>query len=291
MQAFSQSTHDIEIVLVNDGSTDNTWSLISSLGHDYPQLLGVNLSRNFGQQSAVLCGFAQASGEYIVTMDDDLQHAPEDILTLYEHLLTEDLDLVIACLEGKQHGFLRKLGTRFVQSLSSHILGTPGDFRFSSFRVMKKFVAKRALELNAVNPVVGFLLIQTTNKIANYPVSHAPRKHGKSNYSLFKLINYCLVMLLDYSSLPLRVIVYMGSLIALLSFILSCFYLTRWWLDAIHVSGFTTLVLLICFFFGLLFISIGVIGSYLIRILQSSRAQPLYLIRETTKTSQHNEQT
>ena len=279
VQVFSNTTFTYEIILINDGSSDNTWQVIEDLGQRYAQVVGIDLTRNFGQQSAVLCGFQFAHYQYIVTIDDDLQHKPEDILALYKQLSDNELDLVIASFASKQHTFIRRLGTRLVQYLSNHIVGTPTGFKFSSFRIMKKYVAKNALQFKVANPVVGFLILKTTNKIANYEVEHDARKHGKSNYSIWDLINYCLTMLLDYSTIPLKIVGYMGVVIAVFSFTASVFYLIKWWLGLITVSGFMTFVLLILFFFGLLFISIGVIGAYFIRILQNSSIHPLYLVR------------
>lgn len=282
---FSATDFVYQMILVNDGSTDETWQTITDLSKQHEQIFGIDLTRNFGQQSAVLCGFHYSKGEYVVTLDDDLQHKPENILHLYEHLLAHDLDLVIASLAEKQHGVIRSIGTKLVQRLSNHILGTPKDFKFSSFRVMKQYVAKNALQFNVANPVVGFLVLKTTNKFANYEIQHDARKYGKSNYRTWDLINYCLTMMLDYSTIPLKAVGYLGVVIALLSFFASIFYFIKWCLGLITVSGFTTFILLTFFFFGLLFMSLGVIGAYFIRILQNSSIHPLYLVREEINLS------
>ena len=211
---------DYEIILVSDGSVDDTWEVISQLVTQYKGIVAVKLSRNFGQQAAVLCGFEYVTKDYVVTLDDDLQHRPEDIPLLYNHLVEKKLDVVIASLNGKKHGLMRSVGTKFVRYISKQVLGVPKGFKFSSFRVIKATVAKNTLRFTVANPVVGFLIFKATRNIGNFHVEHDERKYGQSNYSFVSLINYCMTMMLDYSVIPLKIVGYLGVVISLFSFCL-----------------------------------------------------------------------
>jgi len=282
-QALDRLGRSWEVILVDDFSPDRSWDVMRRLKGDDPRFVLVQLTRNHGQQRAVMCGLAHAQGKYVVTMDDDLQHDPGDIAVLLEALETRDCDAVIARFETKQHGIVRNLGTWAVKRIAKHTVGVPLQLDLTSFRVMRKETARALSEQRNPNPVVGFLLHAVTRRIENVTVRHHPRALGRSSYGLRHLVVYMTQMVLDYSDFPLRMVGYLGFWLALGSFGLGSFYFVRYAQGMIMLTGWTTLVLLICLLSGLLLMSMGVIGVYLVRILRSINTMQMFLVRRVER--------
>ncbi len=192
-----------EVVLVDDASPDNgaTWQKIEAIANQWSAVRGIQLAQNVGQQAAVLCGLHAATGYMHATMDDDGQHDPAYLLTMLEKLKKENLDIVIASLKSKNHGFIRSVGSLAVRHLAKAMMGLNTAIRYSSFRVFKGWVGKQALAIKVRKPVVGYLLLKNTHNVANYKTPHQPRKEGTSNYTFWTLAQYFMVMVLEYSPL------------------------------------------------------------------------------------------
>ena len=272
-----------EIVYVDDVSPDNAWEVLQELKGDDVRTVLLRLMQNSGQQRAVICGVAHARGEHIVTMDDDLQQRPEEIEILYREFQATSADVVIGSYPRKKHGFARKLGTAVVRRLAQTTVGAPRDLEFTSFRIFSRAVGERLARQRNPSPVVGFLLLAVTRNIRNVPVSHDERHEGRSTYSVRRLIEYFSQMILDYSDLPLRLVGYLGFLVALGSFGLGIYYFSRALFGGFSVQGWATIVLLICFFSGLILMSLGVIGVYLMRVLRSVNVGQLYDVKEVIR--------
>lgn len=274
-----------EIILVYDCSKDGTWEVLEKLTEKNPHVIAVELGRNVGQQSAVMCGFEYATGKYIVTMDDDLQHDPEHIRSMIDFLESEDLDIVIAELkrEGNRSA-LREFGTQVVWFLSHNILKLDEQLQFSSFRVIRKEVAKRAMELNSPDPVVGYALLSVSHKCKNYPIPYVGSAKETSTYSFFALLKYFLNMLFNHSILPLQYIMALSMVFVLVSFLLAAYYLLQYVLGNVSVTGFTTLVFLITFLFGMVFSVLGIMSSYLLYNIKTSMRAPKYYARKVVKS-------
>ena len=270
-----------EIILVNDASSDGSWDAILQLRARFPQVRGVDLMFNTGQFRALLCGLAQVRGEIVVTMDDDLQHPPREVLKLVR-ALTDDpkIDAVIGCPDMRHHRRYRNIGSRFNDVILRMSLGKPRDLHFGSFRAIRRPVVDAMLSFGTTNPVPGPLLFKTTKRLRNVTVEHLPRSQGESNYSVYKLGKVALDNLLSYSTLPLKVVSGFGLATALVSASLGFVILVYRWLNPSRVLGWTSLALLIIFFSGLMLFSIGLIGEYLIRILTEVGRSPRYIIRE-----------
>lgn len=274
-------TTKFEIILVNDCSPDDTWQTITNLCKEYEVVKGVNLSRNRGQQIAILAGLAQVKHDIVVTIDDDLEHRPEDIPAMIEMLENKDLDLVIAALKNKTHGIIRALGTFVVRYLSKRILGIKKEIKFSSFRVMKGWVARRAAEIYMPQPVVGYLLLQVTNRVENYTVEHQSRVHSeRSGHNFLFLFKYFLTMLFVHSIIPLQIISLLGFIGFGGALILSVIYFTLGLFGYFGISGFTSIMVLLSLLGSVLLGSVGVLGQYIIQLIQISARNPLYYIRE-----------
>jgi glycosyltransferase involved in cell wall biosynthesis len=271
---------EYELVFVDDCSTDGSWKQLIALQATDPRVRVVRLMKNSGQQRAVLCGFEHARGDLVVTIDEDLQHYPEDIRVLYDRLARGDADMVIGRFEKKRHGLFRSIATRVVKLLSRATVGVPLHLDLTSFRIIRRQVIDEVILLRNFTPVVGFLLFTVSPRIENVVVRHNTRAGEKSGYTLRALVDYFLCMMIDYSDLPLRAVGYFGVGSAAVSVGLGSYYLQLFVRGHIGVRGFPTLVLISLLFFGLTLMSLGIIGTYLRRIVESSNVTRMFVVRD-----------
>jgi dolichol-phosphate mannosyltransferase/undecaprenyl-phosphate 4-deoxy-4-formamido-L-arabinose transferase len=236
--------------------------------------------RNFGQHSALICGFRFCRGHYVITLDDDLQHPPEEIPKLIECMKTQDCDAVIARYQKKQHAFYRNLGTRVLRWFTKSTLGIPKHLDLTSFRLMKRAAVDALLEFRVASPRVGLMLCSVTKNLVNVETRHESRKVGRSGYSLRRLVSFMIDNTLSYSSLPLKMTSWLGFSSAGLSFVVAVYFLTKYLAGGTSVSGFTTIVLLVTFFSGAILMTLGIVGEYLVRIIRAAEMKPLYVIAE-----------
>lgn len=270
-----------EVILVDDASPDDSWAVMQKLHAGNRRIKIIRLTRNFGQQRALLCGFAHAAGEYVLTMDDDLQHPPEEIPKLISAMASiPETDVAIAAFENKQHSWLRNCGTRVLNFCYSRISGKDPGLQLTSFRLIRRHVVDQLLQVEMEMPLISLVLLHLTNRVINTPVRHDPRKYGNSGYSFGRLVKDFLGFIVNNSAFPLRVTSWIGIASSMVSLVLGVVYLYRYWVGAITVPGWTTLVLLMVFYFGVLLLAVGVIGDYLIRILKATRRLPLYVVRD-----------
>ncbi len=278
---LDELSDDYEIILVNDQSPDDTWNTITQLMKKYPAVRGLDLARNSGQQIAVLCGLQNARGELIVTMDDDLQHQPQEIPKLLTGLIDNDADIAIAAFDNKAHGPMRKFASYIIRFVSYSVLGSGNKIKFSSFRAFPYWIAEATKDYHVPTPVVGYSLLKISNHAVNVTLPHGKRADGtKSSYHPFKLAKYFISILFAHSILPLKLISYLSLASAVFAIGLSIVYFTAGVLDYITMSGFTTQIVLLTGFFALIFYSIGILGLYLTRIMSVSQKEPLYHLRQ-----------
>ena len=175
---------EFELILVDDGSKDRSFEVMQELRAKDNRVRIIQMARNFGQHPALLCGFAHVKGDFVVTMDDDLQHQPEELPKMINVMRErDDVDAIIASYEGRQHGFIRKLGTKFSVWATSKMLGKDPDLQITSYRLIRRFLVDAMVKTNTYLPQIGNLLVLTSNRIINVPVQHAARVYGKSGYS------------------------------------------------------------------------------------------------------------
>lgn len=278
---------DYELIFVEDGGEDGSWSRLKMLWKDDPRHVRiVRFSRNYGQHNALLCGFSFALGRYIITLDDDLQNPPEEIPKMVNAMEASEFDVVYGLPENRKHTFARNLGSLFFMRLISKIFGMNKRFAMSSFRIIRKETVDHLLKYATPNPVIGPLLLKITDRIGSVTVEHHPRFHGESTYTTRKLIRHFLNGILYHSDLPLKAVFFLGIGCLILSLGLGLFYFARYLMGAIGVSGWTTLVLLVLFFSGIGMFSLGIIGEYLLRIIQEAKRGPQYIIREKETTTE-----
>jgi len=272
---------DIEILLINDGSPDNSWSVIRSLAKEIKQVKAINLIKNFGQHNAVLCGFENATCDYIITMDDDLQNPASEIIHLVNKMKEDkDYDLVFGKFREKKHVWYRKLGTKLIGYLNEKIFNKPKNITLTNFRIIKRDVIKRVIKHNTAYPYIPGLLLMYSTNIANVIVEHHDRLEGKSNYTFKKIFSLMSNLLINYSSYPLKVLSTIGLIVSSISFFIGLFFLISGLIGGVKVAGWTTLVVLVSFLGGFIIVLLGLIGEYLSRILDQISNQKSYYVKE-----------
>lgn len=278
-KALKKLSLSYEIIYVNDSSLDNSLEVLRDLKKTYPTIRIIDLMKNVGQQRAVLCGLSNVSGRYIVTMDDDMQQSPEDIKALYDELINdESMDVIIAKFSNKKHSGVRNFGTTLVKNFISKQLGIPSTLHMTSFRIIRRSVVEEVKKIKMSNPVIGFLIFFVTSKVKNVQCTHYVRKYSKSSYSFMNLLKYFMVMANDYIYFPLTALIWGGLIIMCITLLSSLFFFVKY-LAGSPVPGFTSMIILMFMSFGVLSLSLGIIGKYLTLVLNNVNNKPLYSIR------------
>ena len=267
-----------ELILVDDGSTDESWKIICDVHKSDPDhCRAVRFSRNFGQHNAVLCGISYARGQQIITLDDDLQQPPEEIPKLVAVFVECGSDLVYGYYKKKKHSLIRNIGSRLIKRSARYFYEAPGEG--SSFRLMR-----RQLALQVLNHAQGFvyideLLLWYTTDISFAEVKHEKRRSGRSGYSGYKLFKLTLNLILYYTAIPLKIMVFIGFLSSFVSFLLGLYFILR--KAFFHVPhGYTSIIVTILFSTGLIVFCLGIIGEYLVRMYMVQNRKPMYSIKQ-----------
>lgn len=268
-----------EVLLVVDGSPDNTWRVAKSLTEQHATVRAMRLSRNYGQHNAILAGLREARFETILTLDDDLQHLPEEIPRLLTGL-SEDIDLVYGIPFQDEHGHFRNTASRVVKAFMTRGLGIDNARSLSAFRAFRSHLLSGFAGLSGPHASIDVALSWSTNRVASVSVRMDQRTEGRSNYSFRLLVRHALNMLLGYSVLPLRAVGYLGGACALVGLGLLAYVLWRYISGAITVPGFASLASMIAVFSGAQMLAIAIVGEYLGRIHASNMGRPTYLVSE-----------
>lgn len=270
-----------EIIFVEDWGGDGSWGTLETLVTQDCRVRCIQLTRNYGQTSATMCGLRHSRGDFVITLDDDLQHPPEEIPVLVRALeQNPGLDVVVGVPKEKKHALWRKLGSRLLNAIDSYALRKSRSLRFSGFRIMTRQVADALAERNMPQPAIGALLYSITPRIANVEVLHAPRVAGRSGYTFPRAMSLAMDNFLAFSVFPLRLLAVIGLVGIVLVVLLGASVLYRYLAGGIRVQGWTTLTLLLIGVSGFQFFAFGIVGEYLLRILQAVQRAPQYLIRQ-----------
>ncbi|MDO5390421.1 MAG: glycosyltransferase family 2 protein [Eubacteriales bacterium] len=280
-KVFDETLHEeFEMILVDDGSKDHSYEVMEELHDKDNRVKIIQQARNFGQHPALLCGFKYVKGDFIITMDDDLQHPPEEIPKLVKVMNErDDVDVIIAKYEGRQHNIIRRMGTWVSVYATSKMLKKPRDLEITSFRLIRRFIVDAIVKMDVHLPQIGNLLVQTSNRIINVSVHHDARKYGKSGYSFKRLAKDLIYDITTNSAFPLIVVRDLGITSFIISVVLALFYLFRYFVYGVSVEGWTTLVLFMLAYNGVILLSIGIIGEYLMHILDEAKKMPNYVER------------
>lgn len=268
-----------EIVLVNDGSSDNSWQVIRDIASKNEQVKAINLLRNYGQHTAIYCGIKRSSGQYLVTLDDDLQNPPVEVIKLFEKI-QEGFDAVFARFAVKQHSSYRRLGSRLIGLINTRIFNKPPDLILSNFRIFTRELADRMVSVRTIQPYITGLILMNGSRFANVETEHHPRPEGRSTYNLAKLFALSARLVFSYSTYPLKLVTGIGLAVAFCSLIVGLAAFLRYLVVGIPVPGWTTVVVLLSLLGGTIIVILGVIGVYLIRLFQTISIEDPYVIRE-----------
>src|SRR5262249_46021818 len=254
-----------EVILVNDGSRDGSWSLIQEESVSRPWLVGIDLFRNFGQHNALLCGIRAARHETIVTRDDDLQNPPEEIPRLIE-MLEAGRDVVYGSPAQEQHGFWRDMASQTTKIVLGRALGASTARQVCGFRAFRTELRAAFDDYSGPSVNLDVLLTWATTRFGSIKVRHDPRAFGASNYSFGKLAAHALNMLTGFSTVPLQIASFLGFGLTLFGVVLLVFVIARYLIHGVMVPGFTFLASVIVIFSGAQLFTLGVIGEYLARM-------------------------
>jgi glycosyltransferase involved in cell wall biosynthesis len=284
VEVFEEAGLRYEIVLVNDGSPDHSWRVISELARTTPHVVALNLLKNYGQHHANLAGFVESRGDYVITMDDDLQNPPDQALVLIDAALDGEHDVVFGKFEQKQASGYRRIGSKLIGMINRRVFGQPDDLVVSNFRILRRDVVDRICASHTANPYVTGQALLFANDPGNVTVRHDPRPVGKSNYNLVRILRLVLTILFSYSSFPLRAAALAGFALSGLSFLLGAFYLVRGFVHTSEVQGWTTLVVLLSVFNGFIIAMLSMLGEYVVRTLNAvSVQQSFHVIQRVSR--------
>ena len=270
-----------EIVLVNDCSPDNVWSVIEGLAQKKNNVIGINLAKNFGQHSALMAGYGKCSGEYVVSLDDDGQ-APLDSLNDLITKLEEGYDVVYAYYREVKQNLFRRFGSWMAGKMGEMMLDPPKDMKGSSFYIARNFVIREMCKYNNPYPYLVGLVLRVTRKIAWVETNHRSRLEGTSGYSFARLLGLWLNGFTAFSVKPLRASTLLGFFFAFLGFAFSIFVIVRRLLGITTVDGWSTIIALILIIGGCILMMLGLIGEYIGRIYICINDSPQYVIKQVT---------
>ena len=270
-----------ELVLVNDGSPDQSWEVISALSQTHSWVRGINLSRNYGQHNATLCGIRQANYEIIVIMDDDLQNPPGEIPKLLEKL-KEGYDVVYGVSRKRQQVWWKSLSSRIVKRAIASVMGLRTVRDIGAFKAFHADIRNSFESFRSPDVLVDVLLSWGTSRFASVTVDEAPRGTGKSNYTLFKLIKVSLLVLTSYTTIPLRFASILGFMFTLFGVGVLIYVLVIYFTLG-SIDGFPFLASTITIFSGVQLFALGIIGEYLARVFERTGGRPTYTISQTTE--------
>ncbi|OUN16900.1 hypothetical protein B5G38_03545 [Gemmiger sp. An87] len=270
--------YDYEFVLVNDGSTDGTFAQIRALCAEDAKVKGVDLSRNFGQHSALLAALHYVTGDYVLSMDDDLQTHPSQFGKLLNAIHESNYDVVYGWYPQKHHNWFRNLGSRFEGWTMRVLTGRPKGLKVSSFWVARSFVCREALSYTGPYPQMSGLLMRITKNVGNVPLEHFDRAVGQSGYNLKSLIRLWSTST-NFSVLPLRFSLLCGALFGAAGIIGAILVVIQKLMDPTVLTGWSSLMVVILLAAGVNLICLGLVGEYVGRMFMIANKQPQYVVR------------
>ncbi|WP_159969828.1 glycosyltransferase family 2 protein [Halpernia humi] len=274
------SNWDLELVLVEDGSPDNSFEVIEKLAQQYSYIKAVKLSRNFGHQIAVKTGLSYATGDYIAIIDDDLQDPPS-LLPRFFAELEKGFEVAYGIRKNRKEGEVKKTAYKVFYRILNSISDTKIPIDSGDFCVMTKNVKEKMLTLNEQNPYLRGIRAWVGFKQIGLEYERSGRIEGESGYSLKKLIKIAKDGIFSFSSIPLQIITLLGNLGLVISILFSVFTIFRYFNNEIEVAGYTTMIILLLFFSSLILVSLGIIGEYIYRIYNEVRNRPYTIIEKT----------
>jgi len=272
-----------ELILVNDGSHDQSWQTIERLSQVYPWVRGLDLMRNYGQHNALLCGIRAARHEIVVTMDDDLQHPPGEIFKLLAGL-SNGYDVVYGTPLRQRHNLWRNLASYITRLALQSTMGVENARKVSAFRAFRTQIREAFFDYQSPFVIIDALLTWGTTRFTAVIVHHEPRRSGASNYNFRKLILHAINTITGFTVLPLQLASLMGFSFALFGLVLLAYVIVRFLIQGGSVPGFPFLASTISIFSGVQLFALGIIGEYLARMHFRLMERPTYVVREQAES-------
>ncbi|MCR5675185.1 MAG: glycosyltransferase family 2 protein [Lachnospiraceae bacterium] len=276
---LTQARDGFEIILVNDGSGDDTWDAIRQLAETHDEVKSFDLAKNFGQHAALMAGLAHTKGEIVICLDDDGQ-TPADEAGKLVQAVEEGADVAYARYSSKQHSAFRNFGSFLNEKMAGTMLGKPKDLTVSSYFAARRFVVDEMLKYKGSYPYVIGLVLRTTNRIVNVDVTHRRREIGVSGYTFGKLVALWMNGFTAFSIKPLRIATLSGMLFALFGFIYGIYTVIKKFVVPDVPVGFSAMMSAVMFIGGMLMLMLGMIGEYLGRLYITQNDNPQYVIRQ-----------
>lgn len=279
VESVTSVTSDFELILVCDGSPDDSWKEICKVCSTDKRIKGIKLTRNFGQDYAIEAGLSVAKGEWVVVMDCDLQDDPQDIPTLYAKAL-EGYDVVFALRKERKDGFFKKLSSKAFYSVFNYLTDTKQDSRIGNFGIFHSKVIRCVEQMHDSVRNFTTMIHWTGFDIGYVSISRGERFDGKSAYSFAKLFSYSKDIIVAFSNKPLTLMVKLGFLLSLLAFVVGIYYFVQYTRGVTDVDGYTSLIVSLWFLAGLIIMFMGVLGLYLSKIFDNTKQRPHFVVGE-----------
>ncbi len=262
--------YKFEIILINDSSKDNTEEKCKKLVEKYMSVVLYSLAKNFGEHNAVMAGLNKCSGDYAIIMDDDLQHSADSLLELIKFGMKEknNFDVVYTYYDKMKYNFFRNFGRKFNDLIANLLLDKPKFLYLSSFKLINRFLITEIIKYRSPFTYIDGIILGITNKIGRVKVVHDQRTHGKSGYTIRKLLQVWSSMFTGFSVVPLRLSLILGSMLSII-------------IDNTVPSGYATLIIVVTIFSGAILIALGLLGEYVGRIFVSLNKKPQFIIRDS----------
>jgi len=276
---FGRERTEYEIVLVNDGSRDASWDVLKTTATGDARIIAVNLLQNYGQHTALYCGFQYCTGERVITLDDDLQNPPAEIGRLIEKA-DEGHDVVFGRYRQKRHPWGRVMGSLLIRQINRRIFHCPRELVPTNFRLIQRDVIDRMLQYQTAYPYITGLTLMFAANPANVWVEHLERPGGKSNYTLRRILSLVARILFNYSLWPLRFVSTAGLIISFASFLIGLGIIYVRVFRGFSVEGWAGIMVMLSFFNGVTVLMLGMLGEYTARILRQVSSKQAFHVKE-----------
>ena len=280
-RSLEKITSDFEIILVEDGSPDNSWEEIEKACLLDKRIKGIRLSRNFGQHYAITAGLNNVNGDWIVVMDCDLQDQPEEIQKLYFKAINEKFDIVFARRVDRKDKYFKRMSSKIFHAIFSYLSGVKSDETIANFGIYHKKVINEFIKMKESARSFLSLLNYVGFRSSTINVEHSVRFEGKSSYNFYKLLKLSFDVILSNSNKPLRLTIKLGFFMSFFSLTLALYNLIAHFLGIIKVAGYTTTIFSIWFVGGIITFVLGIVGLYIGKIFDQVKERQLYIVSKT----------
>jgi len=279
--------YEYEIILVNDCSPDDTFSVITDLAQEQENIIGLDLARNFGQHSALMAGFHYATGDAIICLDDDGQTPANEVEKILNKI-EEGFDVVYASYLTKQHSGFRNWGSRVNSLMTEALLGKPKELSITSYFGMQRYVMEEILRYPNCYPYVIGLVLRTTKHICNVEVQHRAREEGRSGYTMHKLIGLWMNGFTSFSVKPLRIATFSGIFTAALGFLYLLYIIYSYFIGYTSLLGWSSTMAVLLILGGVILLVLGLVGEYVGRIFMCTNAAPQFVVRRRINSKDYS---